>query len=450
MLQKQPWIRTESELAVEWEQAMDEGKEVAYLKEVCQRTASRAGSEEADRLAEQLRLALLAAPVRKDYPYVEPSGLEEIQAARPARRHDFSGERKALGRESLRDKVAGAWSGRISGCLLGKPVEGYRLDRLLPLLKETGNYPLKRYICRRDFSDELVQRLDIWTQACWADNLQGFSPMDDDTNYTVFALKLLEEYGQDFTPDDVLEGWLSWLPMFATCTAERAAYRNAASGLTAPETATWRNPYREWIGAQIRGDLFGYVCPGDPERAAALAFRDASVSHVKNGIYGEMFIAAMLAAAAVCSDVTTVIEAGLDEIPEASRLRRDVEKVLAWRREGLSAQQAMEEIHRCYDEHSSHGWCHTNPNAMIVAMGLLYGEKDYGTSICLGVECGFDTDCNGATIGSIVGMLIGRKAIPACWSQPHNDIIETAVLGCPRLSLSELTDRTLALLQGIS
>lgn len=222
--------------------------------------------------------------------------------------------------------MAGAWSGRISGCLLGKPVEGYRLERLLPLLKETGNYPLKRYICRRDFSDELVQRLDIWTQACWADNLQGFSPMDDDTNYTVFALKLLEEYGQDFTPDDVLEGWLSWLPMFATCTAERAAYRNAASGLTAPETATWRNPYREWIGAQIRGDLFGYVCPGDPERAAALAFRDASVSHVKNGIYGEMFIAAMLAAAAVCSDVTTVIEAGLDEIPEASRLRRDVEK----------------------------------------------------------------------------------------------------------------------------
>ncbi len=153
--------------------------------------------------------------------------------------------------------------------------------------------------------------------------------------------------------------------MFVTCTAERVAYRNAAQGLTAPATATWRNPFREWIGAQIRGDFFGYICPGDPERAAALAFRDASVSHVKNGIYGEMFIAAMLAAAAVCDDVMTVIEAGLDEIPEKCRLRRDVEKVLAWRREGLSAQQVMEEIHRCYDEHSAHGWCHTNSNAMI-------------------------------------------------------------------------------------
>lgn len=450
MLQTQPWLRTECDLDVEWKQAMEEGKDVAYLEDICKRTAKQSGSREADALAEQLRLTLLAAPMREDYPYVEPSTLEEIRAARPARRHDFSKERKSLTREGLRDKIAGAWSGRISGCLLGKPVEGFLLDRLLPLLKETDNYPLNRYICRRDFSDELIQRLNLWTEACWADNLQGYSPMDDDTNYTVFALKLLEQYGPDFTPDDVLEGWLGWLPMFVTCTAERVAYRNAAQGLTAPATATWRNPYREWIGAQIRGDLFGYVCPGDPERAAEFAFRDACVSHVKNGIYGEMFIAAMLAAAAVCDDVSAVIEAGLDEIPEKCRLRRDIEKVIAWRQEGLSARQVMEEIRRCYDEYNEYEEIHVNSNAMIVAMGLLYGEKDYGASVCLGVECSYDTDCNGATIGSIVGMLIGRKAIPACWSQPHGDVIETAVLGCPRLTLAELTERTMALLQGIS
>ncbi len=41
--------------------------------------------------------------------------------------------RSGLTKEGLRDKVAGAWSGRISGCLLGKPVEGYRLERLPPL-----------------------------------------------------------------------------------------------------------------------------------------------------------------------------------------------------------------------------------------------------------------------------------------------------------------------------
>lgn len=145
--------------------------------------------------------------------------------------------------------------------LLGKPVEGYRLDRLIPLLQETGNFPLTRYICRRYFSDGLIRRLNIRTDSCWADCLAGYSPSDDDTNYTVFALKLVEEYGPDFTPDDVLEGWLSWLPIFATCTAERAAYCNAAQGMTAPAMATWQNPYREWIGA--RGS-FRLHLPGRP------------------------------------------------------------------------------------------------------------------------------------------------------------------------------------------
>lgn len=449
MLKNQAWLRTQTDLMIEWQQAVDEGKDVAYLEEACRQVGQCAAFGGMDGLAEELRLALLAAPVRGDYPYEEPSTLAEIRAARPQRRHDFGALTASLTKAELQTKIAGAWSGRISGCLLGKPVEGYRLSRLLPLLKETGNFPLSRYICRRDFSDALITRLALRTESCWADCLEGYSPSDDDTNYTVFALKLVEQYGPDFAPDDVLEGWLSWLPIFATCTAERVAYRNAALGLTAPETATWQNPYREWIGAQIRGDFFGYICPGDPQRAAELAFRDASVSHVKNGIYGEMFIAAMLAAAAVSDDVTAVIEAGLDEIPANCRLRRDVEKVLCWRRKGLSAAQVMEEIHRCYDENSGHHWCHTNSNAMIVTMGLLYGEKDYGKSICLAVQCGFDTDCNGATIGSIVGMLIGREGIPACWSEPHNDVIETQVLGCPRLTLEELTGRTLALVQGV-
>lgn len=72
--------------------------------------------------------------------------------------------------------------------------------------------------------------------------------MDDDTNYTVFTLKLIETYGWDFTPEDVLEGWMGWIPMLSTCTAERVAYRNAA-GLLPPFTAVYQNPYRERIGA---------------------------------------------------------------------------------------------------------------------------------------------------------------------------------------------------------
>jgi len=86
-------------------------------------------------------------------------------------------------------------------------------------------------------------------------------PEDDDTNYTLLALKLVEQYGRDFTPDDVAESWLMNLPLLHVCTAERVAYINLAQSLYPPQSASYRNPYREWIGAQIRGDRSATSAP---------------------------------------------------------------------------------------------------------------------------------------------------------------------------------------------
>jgi ADP-ribosylglycohydrolase len=444
MLEKQPWINYPGELLIEWIQAKDEGKLVDHLKAICTEVSKFTNQADFSKIADEIRQMIERAHIDENYPYIEPSDLDGIKQALPQRRHIFI---NSLSNFELLDKITGAWIGRISGCLIGKPVEGFKKERLHKFLLATNNYPMSRYITTKQFTEELIKELDLDLNACWADIINGIAPIDDDTNYTVLALKLIENYGLDFKSNDVLEAWLTYIPMFQTCTAERVAYRNATMGMLAPDTATFQNPYREWIGAQIRGDFFGYINIANPHKAAEFAFRDACISHVKNGIYGEMFISAMISAAAVCSDIITVIEAGLDEIPHKSRLRKDIGLVLSWFNEGISAEQAIENIHQSYNEASSHDWCHTNSNAMIVATALIFGQNDFGKSICLAVQAAFDTDCNGATVGSILGIMLGAKSIPEYWSAAFNNKLSTSIIGYTEMTVCELAKKTIQIIK---
>ena len=276
----------------------------------------------------------------------------------------------------------------------------------------------------------------------WINHVR-YMPEDDDTNYTIIGLKILEEYGWDFTPDNVAESWLANLPIQHVCTAEKVAYKNLVNDIYPPDSATYKNPYREWIGAQIRADFFGYITPGNPESGAEMAWRDASISHIKNGIYGEMFVAAMLSASAVEDDIYEIIRQGLNQIPEKSRLAEAIQTVISWKRQGVTWEQAIDKIHAMYDETNKHHWCHTIPNAMLVCVGLLYGELDFEKSIGTAVLGAFDTDCNGATVGSIVGMILGAKRLPEKWIKPLNDLIKSGVDGFGLVKISDLAKRTL-------
>lgn len=276
----------------------------------------------------------------------------------------------------------------------------------------------------------------------YADEIDGM-PADDDTNDMVLAQKIIEVYGREFTPYDVSRAWINYQVKEAYCTAERVAFCNFIKGFRPPQSAMFQNPYREWIGAQIRGDYFGYINPGNSEKAAEMAWRDASISHVKNGIYGEMFVAAMIAVAATTDDIEKIILGGLAEIPQTSRFYEAVTSVMDAYQGGMDQKACFDMIHAKYDEHSTHDWCHTISNAMIVAAALLYGKGDYAKSICMAVETGFDTDCNGATVGSVLGMANGKASIPEEWTAPIKDTLHTNIFGVGTVKISDCVEKTM-------
>jgi len=440
------WVQAH-DLEIELAQLQEEGKDCPQeleqrLRALAERgnhhLATPEGQEEAGRLLDETA----RLPLRPGYPYREPSDWEGIVAERPPA-PPLPG--CVLDPAALRDKIYGAWLGRAYGCYLGKPVEGLRRRPgetylMEGFLRETSQWPLSGCFSL-DYPRELLAAygLDRNHAQPWGAG-PPYLPEDDDTNYTVVGLALMEQRGRDFTPRDVASFWLRHLPIEHVCTAERVAYRNFCLNLAPPASASYRNMYREWIGAQIRADFFGYAAPGRPELAAEYAWRDACISHVKNGIYGEMWAAAMLAAAYVLSDPGAVIQAGLAQVPRASRFTEAIQEVVAWHAQSGSYEQAVLAIEGRWDESNPHHWCHTISNAQICAAALLWSEGDYATAISRAVLPGFDTDCNGATVGSVMGMMLGGAALPAKLVGRLHDRIQTGVQGYLDCSIRELAE----------
>jgi len=206
------------------------------------------------------------------------------------------------------------------------------------------------------------------------------------------------------------------------------------------------NPYREWIGAQIRADMWGYVTPGMPEYGAELAYRDAVLSHVKNGVYGEMFVSAMISGAFTTSDVEEIVKIGLSEIPSRSRLSEMIRDVIMWRKKYNDWRESWRRINEKYGHYHP---VHTINNAALVLLGLLYGEGDFEKSITISVMGGWDADCNGATVGSILGVMLGADNLPEKWISPLNDRVESFVVGFNNCRISDLARRTFTIARNV-
>ncbi|KAB1145653.1 ADP-ribosylglycohydrolase family protein [Streptomyces luteolifulvus] len=433
------WVQPEDLLGHELRQAALDGREPSAIAARWRAAGGpdaplRAGAspEPASRylrlLAEDLLDELADLPSR--LADSEPTDLPRIKAlcpnwpARPA-----ADLRAAEAAPTKPARLEAAWLGRAVGCLLGKPVEKLPLTGIRELAKTTGNWPLNSYFTARGVPDDLLTAYP-WNRrsapTSLAENIDGM-PEDDDLNYPLLNLLLLQRHGAHFTTHDVAQLWLDELPAGRTFTAERIAYRNLLTGLEPPRTARHRNPFREWIGALIRADIHGWTHPADPAAAAEQAHRDATLSHTANGVYAAMFTAAVIATAATGSpDVHTCLRTGLTVVPPASRLARAVRHAVRLAESHEDFDTVVDQLHTAHGR--THHWVHAVPNTALIAAALTHADGDFTGSICRAVSGGWDTDSNGATAGGIAGLLAGGPgALPERWTAPLKNRLSTTV-----------------------
>jgi ADP-ribosylglycohydrolase len=393
---------------------------------------ARAASKDADyvRLGE-IATDLAGVPRTTGWPYDEPTDehtLDTLASSLP---------RLSIDPGQLADRLRGAWLGRCVGNTMGKPVEGLTRREVEIYLRAVGQWPQTGYLPLLSKLPDGVSHLHESAPFSSAGTFEDV-PRDDDIDWTILNLSLLEQHGDGITTAQIAAAWLDKLPFTQTFTAERAAYRNVIRGVPLADCAVVNNPYREWIGALIRADVFGYAHPGDLSAAARLGLTDARFSHVTNGIYGEMWAAALVSAAFATNEPRVALHAALPAVPAGSRLAealRGVEDVFD---SGVDEVAALDWA----DEKLGHyNWVHTINNAAHIAIGLLWG-RDFTDAIRITVAAGSDTDSSAATVGSVFGALHGESAIPAELVGTTHVHVRSAVKDFDRISIAELADRT--------
>jgi len=349
---------------------------------------------------------------------------------------------KELTSEVYYNKVYGSWIGRVAGDFVGAPLELRPIKTIQRRYGEINYYPKKI----------------------------NLNYVNDDEMYEIIALISLEKYGLDLTAKDIALEWVNLLKYDkAVFTAEKVALNNIRSGIFPPKSGTYANPYFDFIGAQMRADIWGQIAPGCPEIVRHYCVKDGSISHAWIGIEGEVFVAILISNAFFENDIRENINQALTFLPieRVSLYTQTVKKAINlyeqnpddfrkareilinehWRKikEDLINREPTSESKRALILKGIESKVHVLPNIGIIVLSLLYGAQDkedpLGRSICVAAMMGYDTDCNCGNIGAILGAQLGEVNIPSKWKDPLQDTFSTYVKGYEKWKISELARR---------
>ena len=248
---------------------------------------------------------------------------------------------------------------------------------------------------------------------------------DDDISGTFAFPRAFPDNGNpyDITPEQVGKTWLNYLIENRTVlwwggmgtSTEHTAYLRLKAGVVPPRSGSIAmngQVVAEQIGAQIFIDGWAMLCPGDPEKAAALAQKAASVSHDGEAIYGAQVIAVMESLAFVESDLDTLLARASTYIPRASVIYQLIEDMRQWKAlEPRDWRATLRKIEDKYGYDKFGGGCHMVPNHAVILLALLYGDDDFQKSLMIANTAGWDTDCNSGNVGCLMGIKNGLAGI---------------------------------------
>lgn len=298
------------------------------------------------------------------------------------------------------ERVYAGVLGKIIGVYLGRPFEGWSNQRIEEELGEIWYYVHEKLGAPLIVSDDDISGTFTFPRAF----------PDNGTPY-------------DITPEMVGKTWLNYLIENRTVlwwggmgtSTEHTAYLRLKAGVTPPLSGSMEmngQVVSEQIGAQIFIDGWAMLCPGDPEKAVALAHKAASVSHDGEAIYGAQVLAAMEALAFVESDINRLLDKAMTFIPRASVIYQLIEDIRTWKAEEPRDWRAtLAKIQQKYGYDTYGGGCHMVPNHAIIILALLYGDDDFQKSLMIANTAGWDTDCNSGNVGCLMGIKNGLAGI---------------------------------------
>lgn len=289
--------------------------------------------------------------------------------------------------------------GKIIGVYMGRPFEGWRKSRL------EGKWGLVDHYVNKDMNKPLVVA-------------------DDDITGTFTFIRALEDSGlyADTPADFFGETWLNYLVENKTIlwwggigmSTEHTAYLRLKNGIKAPQSGSMElngQEVSEQIGAQIFIDAFGLACPGNPEPAAKLAERAARVSHDGEAVNAAKVVAAMISAAFTEKNIERLLDIGLSVIPADSLIARLHHDIREWSKVDPSWRETFDRIHEKYGYKNYGGGCHIIPNHAIMVMAWCWAPDNFRQSQAIINTAGWDTDCNAANVGCLMGVKLGLERI---------------------------------------